>query len=253
MFLNLKKLVIGLGENKNIKKAVHKFTSDFNANVKIVTNSEDLINNIFDSNVDGVVRGSLPASDIITKLKNKYPNSNVNRSTFIEKDDYKFLIAPVGIDEAQNTEERLILARQCISFFEKLNIKPSVAVLANGRSDDYNRLETVDKSLNDSEILTKTLKKEYPEYNIKNYYILIEKALNDKCNVLLASDGIVGNIIFRTMVLVDKWPSMGAVTLGIPNVYIDTSRDQSAEVYYRSLKLAYNLSEKTLQSKLYNK
>ena len=242
----MKNLVIGLGENENVNKAVRKFLKDFDVNVNIVRNSEDLINSVFDESVDGVVRGSLPASNIISKLKSKYKNFSVNRATFIEKEDYKFLIAPVGIDEAQNLEERLTLARQSISFFEKLNITPSVAVLANGRSDDYNRLETVDTNLKDSEIITKTLKKEYPNYNIENYYILIEKAIHNKSNILLAPDGIVGNIIFRTLALVDKWPSMGAVTLGIPHIYIDTSRDQSAEVYYRSLKLAYNLSEKNL-------
>ena len=243
----MKKIVIGLGENKNVEKAVRQFLKDYDVNIHIVRNSEDLIKSVFDENVDAVVRGSLPANNIISKLKSKHNNLNVNRATLIEKeDDYKFLIAPVGIDEAQNLEERIKLAKQTINFFEKINITPTIAVLAKGRNDDYNRLKTVDTSLKDSEKLTKTLKKEYPKYNIKNYHILIEKAIHDKCNILLAPDGIIGNIIFRTLALINKWPSMGAITLGIPNVYIDTSRDQSAEVYYRSLKLAYNLSEKNL-------
>ena len=49
--------------------------------------------------------------------------------------------------------------------------------------------------------------------------------------------------MFRTLVLLDKWPSYGAVTLGIDEIFIDTSRDQTVEGYVRSLKLAYNLAK----------
>ncbi len=75
-----------------------------------------------------------------------------------------------------------------------------------------------------------------------NHYILIEKALKDKCNIIIAPDGIIGNIIFRTLVLVNSWPSCGAITFGITGIYIDTSRDQNIKGYLRSLKLAYKFA-----------
>ena len=78
---------------------------------------------------------------------------------------------------------------------------------------------------------------------MKNYFILIEKAINAKSNVIIAPNGRVGNIIFRTLVLLNSWPSHGAVTFGMDNVYIDTSRDQSIDGYVRSLKLADELSK----------
>lgn len=237
----LKKIVIGLGENNNVEKAVNKFNSEYNVNINIVNDSDSLVKSISDKNIDAVVRGSLPASNIINSLKNQYPQYHINRATFIENDNYKLLIAPVGIDEGKTINERLILTEQCVEFFKKLNIEPKIAILAKGRSDDYNRTESIDESLKNSEILTTELKKKYPEYQVKNYYILFEKALNDKFNIILAPDGVIGNILFRSLVLVNKWPSMGAISLGIPNIYIDTSRDQSIEGYYRSLKLAYYL------------
>ena len=89
---------------------------------------------------------------------------------------------------------------------------------------------------NDSDELSKN-------YSIKNYYILFEQGIEDGYNILLANDGIFGNIMFRTLVLLDKWPSYGAVTLGIDEIFIDTSRDQTVEGYVRSLRLAYNLSK----------
>ena len=79
-------------------------------------------------------------------------------------------------------------------------------------------------------------------FDVKNYYILIEQAVKDKCNVIIAPDGITGNIIFRTLILINKWPSNGAITFGLDKIYIDTSRSQSVEGYLRSIKLAYNLN-----------
>ena len=68
-----------------------------------------------------------------------------------------------------------------------------------------------------------------------------EKAIKDGCNVIVAPNGRVGNIIFRTLVLLNSWPSYGAITFGMDKIYIDTSRDQSIEGYVRSLTLAYEL------------
>ena len=134
---------------------------------------------------------------------------------------------------------------------------PKIAILAEGRKDDLGRSERIDESLKSSEKLTELLINEFSQlenfdnesedvsknYSIKNYYILLEQAIVDGNNIILANDGIFGNILFRTLVLLDKWPSYGAVTLGIDEVFIDTSRDQSVEGYVRSLKLAYRLAK----------
>ena len=134
---------------------------------------------------------------------------------------------------------------------------PKIAILAEGRKDDLGRSERIDESLLSSQELTDVLRDTFEEldnfdndskdisknYAIKNYYILLEQAIEDGYNVILANDGIFGNIMFRTLVLLDKWPSYGAVTLGIDEIFIDTSRDQSVEGYVRSLKLAYKLAK----------
>ena len=67
--------------------------------------------------------------------------------------------------------------------------------------------------------------------------------MKDNCNVIIAPNGRVGNIIFRTLILLNSWPSYGAVTFGIDKTYIDTSRDQSIEGYVRSLILVNDLAE----------
>ena len=257
-------IVAGLGENENIIKASNELKDIEDLNITLVKTEEELIDAFKDPEVHATLRGSLKASKIIKSIKELKPDCKINRTTYINTSDderfskdYEFLLAPVGIDEGKNIEEKVELAVQAANFLQYLGKMPKIAVLAEGRKDDLGRSERIDESLLSSQELTNLLTDTFKEldnfdndsedisknYSIKNYYILLEQAIEDEYNVILANDGIFGNIMFRTLVLLDKWPSYGAVTLGIDEIFIDTSRDQSVEGYKRSLKLAYKLAK----------
>ena len=257
-------IVAGLGENENIIKASNQLKEIEDLNITLVKTEDELIDAFKDPEVHATLRGSLKASKIIKSIKELKPDCKINRTTYINTSDdesfskdYEFLLAPVGIDEGKNIEEKVELAVQAANFLQYLGKMPKIAVLAEGRKDDLGRSERIDESLLSSEELTDLLTDTFKEldnfdndsedisknYSIKNYYILLEQAIEDGYNVILANDGIFGNIMFRTLVLLDKWPSYGAVTLGIDEIFIDTSRDQSVEGYKRSLKLAYQLAK----------
>jgi predicted methyltransferase MtxX (methanogen marker protein 4) len=53
--------------------------------------------------------------------------------------------------------------------------------------------------------------------------ILIEDASRD-CDVIIAPDGISGNLIFRTLHFLGRGKALGAPVLNIDRPYIDTSR-----------------------------
>ncbi|HJX04239.1 MAG TPA: hypothetical protein VJ489_00305, partial [Thermoplasmata archaeon] len=55
------------------------------------------------------------------------------------------------------------------------------------------------------------------------YAILLEDALK-RSDVILAPDGVIGNIIFRSLHLVAGAKAYGAPILNIPTVFVDTSR-----------------------------
>ena len=257
-------IVAGLGENENIVLASKELESIEDLNISLVDNEDDLFNAFKSSDIDAVIRGSLKASKVIRLIKEYKSDCEVNRATYVNtvndnnfNEDYEFLLSPVGIDEGKSIDEKITLAIQSANFIQSLGKTPKIAVLAEGRKDDYGRSERIDKSLKESEELTKLLIEKFDSldnfdncsedasrnYEIKNCYILLEQAINDKFNIILAGDGIFGNIMFRTLVLLDKWPSYGAVTLGIDEIFIDTSRDQTVEGYKRSLELAYNLAK----------
>ena len=258
------RIVAGLGENENIIKASNELNEIDDLEITLVKTEDELIEAFKNPDIDAVIRGSLKASKVIKAIKEFKSDKTINRTTYINTEDeegfsnnYEFLLAPVGIDEGKNIEEKIILAVQAANFIQYLGKKPKIAVLAEGRKDDLGRSERIDESLISSDELTNRLIETFKEldnfdndsdeisknYSIKNYYILLEQAIEDGYNIILANDGIFGNIMFRTLVLLDKWPSYGAVTLGIEEIFIDTSRDQTVEGYVRSLKLAYRLAK----------
>ena len=236
----MKTIAIGVGENENIIQACHIFKEKHpKTDIKLIYSDEDLVKAVLDDKIDAVIRGSLPASHIMQELKEHYPN--LSRATYVNGDEYEFLLSPVGIDEGKNVEERFEIALNCIDFLKKVGKEPKIAVLAEGREDDFGRGSEVSNSIKDAKKLTKMI--EETSEDVTNYFILIEKAMKDNCNVIIAPNGRVGNIIFRTLILLNSWPSYGAVTFGIDKTYIDTSRDQSIEGYVRSLILVNDLAE----------
>lgn len=237
----MKTIAIGVGENENIIQACHIFKEKHpKTNLKLIYSDADLVKAVLDDKVDGVVRGSLPASNIMKELKEEYPN--ITRATYVNGDKYEFLLTPVGIDEGESVEDKFQIVENCIDFLKRLGKTPKIAILAEGREDDFGRGDEVSNSITESRKLTKLIEEKTSE-EVKNYYILIEKAINDNCNIIIAPNGRVGNIIFRTLVLLNSWPSYGAVTFGMDKIYIDTSRDQSIEGYVRSLTLANSLDD----------
>ncbi|MDO9045503.1 MAG: methanogenesis marker protein Mmp4/MtxX [Methanobacteriaceae archaeon] len=263
----MKTIVIGVGGNKNIIEAAKK-VGDENPKINFIfTSSEKELLAIFlDKKADAYVRGSLSASLVMKHIKNSSDkeeinneiieendyceksesdeksinHGKINRASFIKLDSNYFLLAPVGIDEGQNIEEKMIIVAQACDFLKKIAKEPKIAVLSGGRSQDVGRSSQIDKSIMDGEKLTSIIKH---KYSVKHYYILIEDAINDKCNLILAPDGISGNLIFRSLVLVGSAESHGAITLGIDQIFIDTSRSQSVEGYIRAINFAHYLAK----------
>ena len=228
------KIAAGVGENKNIIEASKKV--DFEV---ILTESEDnLINMLLNKEVDAVVRGSLSSSKILNILKEKY-HDKMYRASFLEVDGHKFLFAPVGIDEGDTLEEKAKIIDLGAEFLLKLGIEPKIAVLSGGRLQDKGRSQKIDDSIAEGERVASVTKS---KYSVKHYFILIEDAIKDNVNFILAPDGISGNLIFRTLVFLGSGKSHGAVTLGINEIFIDTSRSQGVEGYIRALEFSNYLA-----------
>ena len=106
------RIVAGVGKNKNVKEAIESV--DFEV---ITTESEEeLVELLFNGYADAAIRGSLSASKIMSKLRKKYPNL-ISRASFIDLNGYKFLLAPVGIDEGDDIDQKLRVAQDGVKIF----------------------------------------------------------------------------------------------------------------------------------------
>ncbi len=228
------KIAVGVGKNLNILHAAQKVDHEM-----ILTRSEDeLLDLVINGKVDAAVRGSLSASNLISKLREYYPE--VSRASLLELNGHKFLLAPVGIDEGDTLEKKEKILHHGVQFLKEIGLEPQVAILSGGRPQDMGRSAMIDRSIEEAEQLTLITKDKYP---VKHYYILIEDAVSDGANFILAPDGISGNLIFRSLVLIGSIKSHGAVTLGIKEIFIDTSRSQNEEGYLRAICLAEKLAK----------
>lgn len=228
------KIAIGLGDNESVLEAVKEFPFE----IKIAKSNRELLDYLNRPDIDGVIRGSLE-SNIVMDLKKEYPN--LFRASLLEKNGNKFLLTPVGIDEGDSVESKIVIIQECAKAMMKMGEEPKIALISGGRKNDKGRSSKIDKSIDECEEIVKLLK---DDYNIKHYYILIEEAIREHANIIIAPDGITGNIIFRSLVLVAGIKSNGALTLNQPKLFIDTSRSQNTQGYINSIRLMKTLIEK---------
>lgn len=228
------KIAVGVGENQAIVHAAQNV--DFEV---LLTESEnELLEMLLKKEVDAAVRGSLESSLIMTKIKKKY--QNVSRASLLEVKSHKFLLAPVGIDEGDTLEQKKNIIAYGAQLLNEMGLEPKIAIISGGRFQDVGRSQKIDDSIREAEELTRITR---DKYTVKHYFILIEDAVSQGSNLILAPDGICGNLIFRSLVFLGSIKSHGAINLGIKEILIDTSRTQTEEGYLRALKLAKKLVE----------
>ncbi len=150
-----------------------------------------------------------------------------------------FFLAPVGVDEGWGVLQKLDFVRFSAPLFQQLGIEMEAGVLSGGRMGDIGRSAEVDRTIHEAPEVERLGKAE--GFNVEHCQILIEEAVRNK-NLVIAPDGISGNIIFRTMHLVDGCISMGAPILNLERVFIDTSR--AKKCYADSIALASALVHK---------
>jgi predicted methyltransferase MtxX (methanogen marker protein 4) len=129
---------------------------------------------------------------------------------------------PVGIDEGWSVKARIEMTERSVAFMRKLGLEnPRIAVMSGGRLDDRGRCDVVDKTLDQAVEIVDALKaKGYDAYDAQ---ILIEDAI-DHADIIVAPNGIVGNLIFRITHFIGGLEALGAPVLNTDKVFVDTSR-----------------------------
>ena len=221
-------------ELDKIKTEIHLIKSHIPENEIIRYLKEDLI--------DVAIRGGLSSNKFIENIKNLFNITNVNRLALLETvDGYQFFFAPVGIDEFRDYHTKIEFIESALEFFHFIGIPPKISILSGGRKDDKGRDISVDKSLEVAEQIVAIIKNKNPSIQIFNDEILIEKAIENRSNLIFAPDGVSGNLIYRTLVHLGGGKAHGAIYLGLEKIIIDTSRVGNESEIIGAIKIALSL------------
>ncbi len=203
--------------------------------VEVLRGPDELVGAITSGQVTTAVRGTLSASGVLPPLLEWANVTSARRVALMEGgSDTSFLLAPVGIDEGRDLEERWQLLQDAARLVSALGMVPRVAVMSKGRDEDAGRGEEIDRSLGEC----KALEERASDAGLDAHCvgILLERAVASS-NVVVAPDGVAGNLIFRSLHYVAGNESWGALALGLmPLVYVDTSRDK--DDYLGAIRLA---------------
>lgn len=176
-----------------------------------------MISDLMDGSLSAAVRGTLSSHDTLHVLKKACGITEIERIVLLQTvSGKKFFLAPVGIDEGWTVSQKVSLIRKGREILGKFGMPETVGVLSGGRLGDAGRHKIVDRTLADAELVAKLT-------GARHFEILIEEAI-DQCSLIIAPDGISGNLIFRTLLFAGNGVSHGAPVVNIERIFIDTSR-----------------------------
>jgi putative methanogen marker protein 4 len=193
-----------------------------------------LIDDLVSGRLDGAVRGTLPANETLAYLKSACGVAKLERIALLETADGTFFfLAPVGIDEGWTVGEKTAFVEKGRRLAKRFGLPEKACILSGGRLGDTGRHPVVDRTILEAQETARLTGAVHGE-------ILIENALPD-CGVVIAPDGISGNLIFRTLVFLGNGRGHGAPVVNIGPVFVDSSR--ASPDYTMALKLAALLAE----------
>jgi len=193
-----------------------------------------LVDDLMSGRIDAAVRGTLPANATLKALKKAAGVDHLERIALLETvSGKKFLLTPVGVDEGWTVEEKLELIKKGRNIAKRFGLPEKVGVLSGGRLGDIGRHPQVDASMADAERVARLGDATHCE-------ILIEDAV-ETCGLIIAPDGISGNLVFRTLVFLGGGHGHGAPVVNISRIFVDSSR--ASPNYANALLLAASLLE----------
>ena len=195
--------------------------------------TSEIVNYLNNNLISCAIRGSLSSSRFLKNLDVILNISEINRLALLETNSgHQFFFGPVGVDECNNLNDKKLFVEKSMTELSTLNIEPKISILSGGRLGDIGRNADIDKNIKEAQELVDFFKLEKPDVEIEHTEILIEKAIENKSNLILAPNGVSGNLIYRTLVHLGGGKAYGAIYMGIDYNIIDTSRvGDFSEIY----------------------
>ncbi len=230
--------VVGIGRATD-RGFVERSAEEAGGDVRIYDDPGAMVDDLVSGRIDAAVRGDIPSDEMLPVLKKGLGLKKLERVVLLQPIGGRLLIlAPVGIDEGWTEDQRFDIAVNAAKFARRIGMDSRIAVMSGGRCEDRGRCAAVDRSIDSALSLVDRLGE--AGYDAYHCQILVENAVKE-AGVIMAPEGITGNIMFRTLHFVGGAQALGAPIVNTDRVFVDTSR---AKTDYRdSIALARRLSE----------
>jgi putative methanogen marker protein 4 len=216
----------GTGAREHADKTIHF--------IEHIHPEQAMIDDLVAGKIEAAVRGTLPANATLKALKKAEGVDHLERIALLETvSGKKFLLTPVGVDEGWTVPEKLELIKKGREIAKKFGLPEKTGILSGGRLGDVGRHKQVDASMAEAELVARLSGSVHCE-------ILIEDAI-ETCGLIIAPDGISGNLVFRTLTFLGGGHGHGAPVVNISRIFVDTSR--ASPNYVNALLLAASLLE----------
>ena len=211
--------------------------------IKTKEPEKEILKFLQDHVIDAAVRGSLSSSKFLKNLKDIFDVSEVNRLALLETiKGYQFFFGPVGIDECNDIAKKITFIERALKEFDFLKLKPKISILSGGRIGDIGRDSQIDNTISIATEIVEFFKHKYNHIEISHDEILVENAIKNNANLIIAPNGISGNLIYRTLVHLGGGKAYGAIYMGLDRVIIDTSRVGNESEIFGALIMAQALT-----------
>ncbi len=208
--------------------------------VSVYTNPEALVDALVDGEIDCAARGTLDSATTLDVIRDRFDIQHVLRVAYMRTAYEKpFFLAPVGVDDCPTFDQKMELLEYIHKYSKVFNIFPRIGVLSAGRISDESKMPEIEESVKDARRLVK--KAQEMGLSARFYEILIEDAIKSS-NMIIAPDGVSGNLVFRTLYYLGSGDSYGAPIVNINRVFVDTSRGKSD--YTSAIQLAAILANR---------
>ncbi len=230
--------VVGIGRGTD-RGLVEASAEAAGGRVTVYDDPERMVADLVNGRIDAAVRGDMPSDVLLPILKRGLGLQRLERVVLLEPIGGKlFMLAPVGIDEGWTDDQRFDIARRAAEFAGRVGMNPRIAVMSGGRCEDRGRCEAVDRSIDSALAVAGRLKE--AGYDAYHSQILVEDAIAE-AGIIIAPEGITGNIMFRTLHFVGGAQALGAPVVNSDKVFVDTSRVKTD--YRDSIALARKLTK----------
>lgn len=234
-------VIVGIGAGKD-RAPVEYSAAQYPGKVTVYDDPEALVDDLVAGRIDAAVRGNMSSSVVLPLLRAALGLEELERVVILEPAGGRlFCMAPVGIDEGWTKTQKMDIVRKSVPLLRALGLGNRVAVMSGGREDDMGRNDRVDRTIIDAREIVPALRAEgYDAYDAE---ILLEDIVRE-ADLVIAPDGISGNIIFRALHFIGGAKALGAPVINTDRVFVDTSRAKAD--YIDSIALAMKLTEKII-------